>query len=70
MENRPRGTPPSAVKRKRGSGPKALLRLTADGGVPLGRFSIFRRIKYSNVGHGEGYISETVQHTASGTING
>jgi len=25
--------------------------------------------KYSDVGHVEGYISETVQDTASGTIN-
>ena len=39
-------------------------------GEPLHREWDAREVaKYSDVGHVEGYISETVQDTASGTIN-
>jgi len=39
-------------------------------GVPLHRGYNARGVAlYSDVGHVEGYISETVQDTASGTIN-
>jgi len=32
-------------------------------------YTVYTQDKYSDFGHVEGYISETVQGTASGTIN-